>query len=590
MAIRGRARGCVVVCTLLITGLALADTRMEQETRAVDAAFDSAYMQALANFDLDMGESAGDAALAVNRCEFIQQFTDSEGGRYLERAEADLDECNGKLKSLESFPEVQVYDFENDWDDGATQRGEALLAKSAGWPLPLRKKLVADLASRYRYKPGNDDGRKKVIIQAAELGDDASMSEAVAALIEVGEAERAQALLDHAPPARSDWFASKRVRAALDLPDKQAARNELLRQQKANRQVAPAVAALAQLRAGDVQASKAALGDAHGTDEESLDARFRVAMAMQDYPAAASCVRLQDWSDFAENTGRFLTLVAASPLSLMRPALWASVAILAACVLFYLLLPGVLLVPVHYRGLARRVSGRIATPLFEAVRMRHAWAAIAMFLLVPLCVLAAVDPGHFGAIFADGGKPGPGLMLRAITLADALCLLLFAPMVLRFARAGKFHPAAALGAWKRVLLAIGISLAVGMALGVLQRLMGVDTMTDQVRMVNDLINSPRTRAGGIFALFVVALLVPLWEEFSFRGMVLGGMSRHIGFGWANLWQALLFALCHNDWPRFPYYVTVGLLAGWLVKRTGKLAPSIFMHMIINATAFLLLRA
>jgi membrane protease YdiL (CAAX protease family) len=67
------------------------------------------------------------------------------------------------------------------------------------------------------------------------------------------------------------------------------------------------------------------------------------------------------------------------------------------------------------------------------------------------------------------------------------------------------------------------------------------------------------------------------------------MSRHIGFAWANFWQALLFALCHNDWPRFPYYLTMGLLAGWLVRRTGRLAPAILLHMIINATAFFLLR-
>jgi membrane protease YdiL (CAAX protease family) len=589
MTIRKHAVACVIAGLCSLAAPAFAATRVEQADKAVDAAMDSAYAQALADFDRAIASNPGDAALAVSRCEFIGQFTDSEGGRYLERAETDLDACNQKLEALAKAPEVQVYDFANDWDDDAMARGDALLAGASHWPLPLRRKLAADLASRYRYKPHVDQHGKQVIIQAAELGDGASIGEAVAALVEAGEATRAQALLDRAPAAESDWTANERVRAALKLPDTRAARNELFRQQKAGRGVAPSVAALAQLRAGDVRAAKAALGDARGNSEEQLDARFGVAMAMRDYPTAATAIRMQDWDNLAENTGRFLALAAASPPSLLRPAMWASLFVLLACVALYLLMPAVLLVPVHYRGLARRLAHRAPPPLFESVRLRHAWMAIVAFLLVPMCVLAVVDPAHFGDVFANGANPDPKRMLLTTSLTDALCLALFAPIVLRLARAGQFRPATALRAWKQVLLAVAICWAVGALLGVVHRWMGTDTMTDQVRMVNDLINRHDTRWDGILALLSVALLVPIWEEFSFRGMVLGGMSRHIGFAWANFWQALLFALCHNDWPRFPYYLTMGLLAGWLVRRTGRLAPAILLHMIINATAFFLLR-
>ena len=590
MTIWKRAVGGVMACMCLLAGPAFGDMRAEQAGKTVDAAIDSAYAQALTDYDQAIEQRPGDAALAVSRCEFIGGFTDSEGARYLERAETDLDKCNESLGPLRDTPEVQVYDFTMDWDGGATQRGEALLGRAEHWPLPLRRKLASDLASRYRYKPNAGERGKKIAIQAAELGDGASISEAVTALVEAGEARRAQALLDRAPAAESDWMASKRVRAALDLPDEQAARKEALREQKAGRDIAPSTLALAQLRAGDVRAAKAALGNATGTDEEELDARFQVAMASHDYAAAATAVRMTDWDNLAENTGRFLALAGASPASLLRPAVWASLFVLSVCIAFYLALPGILLVPVHYRGMARRLAARATPPLFDVVRLRHAWAALAVFLLVPMCVLAVIDPGNFGEVFAEGAKPNAAKMLLLATLTDALSLVLFASMVMRFARTGQFRPSVALRAWKRVLVAAAIVLAVGISLTVLQRWMHVDTMTDQVRMVHDLINRHETRWDGIFALVVVALLVPVWEEFSFRGLVLGGMSRHISFGWANFWQAMLFACCHNDWPRFPYYLVMGLLSGWLVRKTGKLAPSILLHMIINTTAFMAIRA
>ena len=37
------------------------------------------------------------------------------------------------------------------------------------------------------------------------------------------------------------------------------------------------------------------------------------------------------------------------------------------------------------------------------------------------------------------------------------------------------------------------------------------------------------------------------------------------------------------------YMTMGLMSGWLVKRTGKLAPSILLHVLINALASFVIR-
>jgi uncharacterized protein len=87
------------------------------------------------------------------------------------------------------------------------------------------------------------------------------------------------------------------------------------------------------------------------------------------------------------------------------------------------------------------------------------------------------------------------------------------------------------------------------------------------------------------ALLLVALLVPVIEELVFRGLLLGGLSRHLGFGWANALQAALFAVIHDDPRRLPFYFAMGLTTGWLTRKTKSLAPAIALHALNNLIAF-----
>jgi membrane protease YdiL (CAAX protease family) len=90
--------------------------------------------------------------------------------------------------------------------------------------------------------------------------------------------------------------------------------------------------------------------------------------------------------------------------------------------------------------------------------------------------------------------------------------------------------------------------------------------------------------GAALALLLVAVLVPILEELVFRGFILGGLTRHLSFGWANTWQACLFAILHFDFTHVAFYVSLGLVAGWLVRRTRGLGASIALHVLNNAIA------
>ncbi|MCX4148885.1 CPBP family intramembrane metalloprotease [Paraburkholderia madseniana] len=89
--------------------------------------------------------------------------------------------------------------------------------------------------------------------------------------------------------------------------------------------------------------------------------------------------------------------------------------------------------------------------------------------------------------------------------------------------------------------------------------------------------------GGIpLALLVLSVFVPVIEELVFRGCLLGGLSRHISFGWANVLQAAIFAGMHEDTRHFIYLFVMGLIAGWLTRKTKGLSMPILLHAINNA--------
>ena len=56
----------------------------------------------------------------------------------------------------------------------------------------------------------------------------------------------------------------------------------------------------------------------------------------------------------------------------------------------------------------------------------------------------------------------------------------------------------------------------------------------------------------------------------------------------GLMLASLFMLVHDDSVRFPFFLALGLLAGWLVKRYRSLLPAVLLHVANNIIAVVLL--
>jgi len=89
-------------------------------------------------------------------------------------------------------------------------------------------------------------------------------------------------------------------------------------------------------------------------------------------------------------------------------------------------------------------------------------------------------------------------------------------------------------------------------------------------------------------MLAVAVIVPVAEEFVFRGVVLGAYSRWVSFGWANVLQASLFTLGHDAPAAMPVLFALGLLAGRLRQQSGGLLASILLHGVNNVVAVLVM--
>jgi membrane protease YdiL (CAAX protease family) len=196
-------------------------------------------------------------------------------------------------------------------------------------------------------------------------------------------------------------------------------------------------------------------------------------------------------------------------------------------------------------------------------------------------VIAAV-----GAVFALRGMLlGDQDKLLVIGVLYAVGLFSIAVAVAPMGRAAL--PALAIrGAnWRPVLFGIlgTLALSIG-ASQVGPELKGMEEVQDLVRQPGALVTS----------LLFLGVLAPLVEELVFRGLLYGWLEGRWGWRLAFVVSSLAFALAHyqwqaTGWSRLAYAAAVlplGLLFGYLRRRTNSLLPSFAAHVANNSFAVL----
>lgn len=85
----------------------------------------------------------------------------------------------------------------------------------------------------------------------------------------------------------------------------------------------------------------------------------------------------------------------------------------------------------------------------------------------------------------------------------------------------------------------------------------------------------------VIAMLRGCLLVPIFEEVLFRGLLLSWLNQHMRFGFAVLVMAALFAAMHLYPLALPYAFLFGIATGYVRRITGSTGSTVLMHVINN---------
>lgn len=272
-------------------------------------------------------------------------------------------------------------------------------------------------------------------------------------------------------------------------------------------------------------------------------------------------------------------------------------AILAVC----LLVPYLWVLPIYSLGVHLKSKGKLYEPSHERWRLKQFWVLSAFILMGEVLTLWLF--GYRSWVLDYNNEYwSEDVVESAIGMANS-GLFFFSALLLgtlffikrqdyRNFWGEKWSPIRSIGA------GIGVVFILRLAWGVFIAFRNI-LRTDQpsLEFLNDgsfegaflsvveTIQSINSEYHPVLGLLVVVILVPFYEEFIFRGVFLSAMQRHIGFFWANVLQATMFALIHDNLELFFFYLAFGMAAGYLRKNSGSLAPGIFMHVTNNLLAF-----
>ena len=151
------------------------------------------------------------------------------------------------------------------------------------------------------------------------------------------------------------------------------------------------------------------------------------------------------------------------------------------------------------------------------------------------------------------------------------------------------------------LIGIALQVLISLALNIILPL-----FPDVLSEYNDLMETGGTQEFAFFPVLSVAVLAPISEELTVRGVALQFALRGVCPAWdkrlesgacaqisvgplrfwvANTIQALAFGILHLNITQGIYAFVLGMMLGWMFGRTGKLRYGIALHLAVNFSSY-----
>lgn len=87
-------------------------------------------------------------------------------------------------------------------------------------------------------------------------------------------------------------------------------------------------------------------------------------------------------------------------------------------------------------------------------------------------------------------------------------------------------------------------------------------------------------------LLVLGVVVPVAEEFMFRGVLFRRFQENRSFGYAAVWSSLFFVLMHEDGVQMVYAMLLGIFLCYVYEKFGSLKAPLLLHIAANCSSLI----
>lgn len=573
----------------------------EWNLQLLEKAKDSLYTKILGDYDEAIENNPTDYLLQIERCKLIEKAYYDLYEDYNPNYEESLECVDALIKAFPKVPEVLLYKSEFVYGDSATVFLKRVVSDFNKNPEKWKGKEIWKIYDLLASSAAMDDNIDEALLYgnlALKHNDTLDNSLLLARQYQkLNQNERAIECLDkHLRNGKQDsWNLSEKGKLLLELkaPKKALVAFELAKKDT-----------LSWLDAGVF----AQIMIENGLFDEARD--YLVKDVEDSYEKSEALKNLfkydlkYNWSDSAYTSYRMLVednfwndVAGIYRLQLLwkAPLLqWSlddvlRIGVLLSIFLAILLGPYIWVLPVHYTGIFFKNKGMILQGSNFRWGLRHFWFASSLYLLATaLGVLVFEYDSFVSENTFDLNEVNKGL--ADSTLFFFSIMLFGSFLMVKKADLPNFWG----NLWEKrqsILTGIGLAILLKFSWSFLSMVFiyfGWEVKPMCFLSIIDSIKSINTFYHPLLGFLFVVILVPVYEEILFRGVILSACEKHMKFFLANAFQSIIFAVIHQEWRLIPFFFAFGYLAGYYRRKSQSLAPAIAFHMTNNLLAFLVI--
>ncbi len=570
----------------------------EQFIKTVEDSQRVRFKNTVGIYDKYLAENPDDPVAATERCLFISYFVYSED-IYIQEAEELLEKAETYLNNFQQDPVVEIYRLDQLYGEKLIEKAEALLKRpKIKWSDAQLSDIHLKLASQYSQQPDlKKSGKHALQSLAAKPGAPAQLL-AAEYYQSIEEENEGIAVLQTVYPDEQPYQKKQRMTLLSDLGASEEALVVLRELIEKNPDIIGALDSARIFAAGGlIKEARTEFEKAKENPISSVTvAGEYLKFEMQHGSGEQAMIAYTELRDQGFENDPFLyrrfLLLNKDPHLTWQFRDGLGLLALIALVVIPWLVPLLWLVPVHYWGLLRKRAGKIALDLRPDWNMRHAWSICGFFFFISvLMTYLFTYELIFDPLFdqyASEKVEIPNDKLATMLIVSDLVLLLGVGLI---AGIKKSYLSFCQENWSWI-KALGIAIICYLPLMILGKVLieiaGMDEASGHldVSVTVQSFQAVFERFGPMILVLSLAVITPIIEEVMFRGVLLTSLVRHIPFWAANLLQAGLFTLMHEEVHVFPFLFAFGLVTGQMRKLSGSVLASTFLHAINNGVVAL----